>query len=80
MQVTIKKWGNSGAVRIPAAFMEAANFHLDEIVNMHEENGRIIIEPIIKATYELEQLLADITPDNLHAAINFGPAVGKEIF
>lgn len=28
--------------------------------------------------YDLSQLLAGITPDNLHAEVNFGPAVGLE--
>ena len=80
MRVFVKKWGNSASVRIPAAIMAAANLHLDEPVNVHEKDGRIVIEPIRSHTYDLAQLLADITPDNLHAGVSFGPAVGKEAF
>jgi len=78
MRVVVKKWGNSASVRIPAAIMEAAHLSLDETVDVREEGGRIVIEPVRPAGYDLAQLLAGITPDNLHAEIGFGPAVGKE--
>lgn len=78
MRVVVKKWGNSAAVRIPAAIMEAAHLSLDETVDVREEGGRIVIEPSRPAGYDLAQLLADITPSNLHAEVGFGEAVGKE--
>lgn len=80
MRVIVKKWGNSASVRIPAAIMEAARLSLDEAVDVREEGGRIVIEPIRPREYDLAQLLAGITPDNLHAETSFGPAVGKEAF
>jgi len=46
MKATVKKWGNSAAVRIPASVMEAARLHLDEVVDIRDEEGRIIIEPL----------------------------------
>lgn len=78
MRVIMKKWGNSAAVRIPAAIMEATRLHLDEAVDVREEGGRIVIEPIRPSEYDLEQLLAGITPENLHAETDFGESVGKE--
>jgi antitoxin MazE len=42
----VKKWGNSAAVRIPASVMEAASLDLDQAVDVREEGGRIVIEPI----------------------------------
>lgn len=80
MQVLVKKWGNSASVRIPAAIMEAAHLNLDDAVDVREEGGRIVVEPIRPKAYDLAQLLAGITPDNLHAEAGFGPAVGKEAF
>ena len=80
MRVMVKKWGNSASVRIPAAIMEAARLHLDETVDVREESGRIVIEPVRPGEFELAELLAGITPDNLHAEVSFGPAVGKEAF
>jgi antitoxin MazE len=46
MRVTVKKWGNSASVRIPAAVMEAAHLTLDEVVDIREEGGTIVIEPV----------------------------------
>lgn len=81
MHVTVKKWGNSASVRIPVAIMEAVSLKLNEIVDVHEEGGRIVIEPVrCTKEYDLAQLLADITPENLHSETDFGPAVGKEAF
>ena len=80
MRVTVKKWGNSAAVRIPAAVMDAISLNLDEIVDVHEEGGRIVIEPVRSKEYDLDQLLAGITRENLHAEVSFGPALGEETF
>ncbi|HXC39246.1 MAG TPA: AbrB/MazE/SpoVT family DNA-binding domain-containing protein [Burkholderiales bacterium] len=78
MRVTVKKWGNSASVRIPAAVMEAASLKLDEMVDVREEGGRIVIEPVRTNEYDLAELLAGITPENLHEEASFGPAVGRE--
>jgi antitoxin MazE len=80
MRVFVKKWGNSASVRIPASVMEAASLRLDEAVDVREEGGRIVIEPVRPNEFDLAQLLAGITPDNLHAEVGFGPAAGKEMF
>jgi antitoxin MazE len=78
VRATVKKWGNSAAVRIPASVMQATRLGLDEVVNVREEAGRIVIEPVRQKTYDLDKLLKGITPQNQHEAVDFGPAVGKE--
>jgi antitoxin MazE len=78
MKAKVKKWGNSAAVRIPVSVMRAARLDLDEVVEVREEAGRIVIEPLRQKTYELDKLLKGITSKNQHEAIDFGPAVGKE--
>jgi antitoxin MazE len=79
MQVLVKKWGNSASVRIPAAVMEAAKLSLDQPVDIHEEAGRVIIEPIQEPAFILADLLAAVTDENIHAEIDFGAPVGKEL-
>ncbi len=78
MRVTVKKWGNSASVRIPAAIMDAAHLTLDEIVDIREEGGRIVIAPVRPRSYSLDNLLAGISPENLHAEVDFGGPLGKE--
>ena len=78
MQGVVKKWGNSAAVRIPAAVLEAAHVRLDQPVDVHEEGGRIIIEPLAPTRYDLATLVAGITDDNRHDPVDTGTPVGHE--
>lgn len=79
MRVTVKKWGNSASVRIPAAIMEAAHLELDEVVDVSEKDGQIIIAPLRAPEYALDDLIAGITPENLHEETEFGGPQGKEL-
>lgn len=79
MQVTMRKWGNSIGVRIPAGILTELNLNAEKKVDVRAEAGRIIIEPIIDSQETLEQLLGQITPDNVHSEIDFGESVGKEL-
>jgi len=79
VKVTVKKWGNSAAVRIPASVMEAMHLDLDEVVEVREEKGRIVIEPVRQKTYTLNELLKGISTENRHEAVDFGPPEGKEV-
>ncbi len=78
MRMVVKKWGNSAAVRIPAAIMEAARLELDQPVEVREEAGRIVIEPIREEMHDLARLVAGITDENRHGAVDMGPPVGQE--
>jgi antitoxin ChpS len=63
MKGTLKKSGNSAAIRIPAAVLEAANVDLDQVVDVREEAGRIIIEPVRpRPRYTLAELVAQCGP------------------
>jgi antitoxin MazE len=80
MDVVLKKWGNSAAVRIPAAVFEAAKLALDQTVDVRVENGRVVLEPVAKQDYDLSTLIAGITPENTHASVDFGKPVGRELW
>jgi len=80
MEVIVKKWGNSAAVRIPAAVMTAANVALDQSVEVREEQGRIVIDPVRSKSFKLDDLLGGITAKNLHQPIDTGAPMGKEVW
>jgi antitoxin MazE len=80
VKATVRKWGNSAAVRIPASVMQATRLDLDEAVDVREEAGRIVIEPVRQKSYDLDKLLKGITPKNQHEAVDFGPPMGKEVW
>ena len=64
MQMTIKKWGNSLATRIPKAIAESTDLHLDQLVDIEEVNGKIVITPLeAKKEYKLSELLSQCKPE-----------------
>ena len=75
----MRRWGNSIGVRIPAGILTELNLSAEKKVDVRAEAGRIIIEPIIDSQETLEQLLGQITPNNLHSEVDFGQPVGKEL-
>ena len=80
MAVLVRKWGNSAAVRIPASVLAEAGIEIDQPVEVRQERGRIVIEPVRTMHFELKDLLDAIRPENLHESIDTGPPVGKEIW
>lgn len=80
MRVRVKKWGNSASVRIPASVMVAASLQIDQAVDIWEEGGRIVIEPLRVPVYELDDLLAKMTPDTFPDDTDFGVPADNEVW
>ncbi len=78
MEAVIHKWGNSPALRLPAAALKEAGYQLEQKVNLIVSRGRILIEPFEKTEYSLDALVQDITLDNMHTEFDFGKPVGQE--
>lgn len=78
MEAVIRKWGNSPALRLPSAVMKSAAFDLEQHVIVTATKGRIVIEPASQSEYKLEDLLAAMTDDNTHDAVDFGGPAGQE--
>lgn len=86
MHMTIKKWGNSLATRIPKAVVESIDLHLDQEVDIEAVDGKIIITPIKKKKqYKIEDLLNQCEPGAMKLSkedqewLNSDP-VGKEVW
>lgn len=82
MQVTIKRWGNSAAIRLPAAIMEAFHLRLDQTVEIREEHGRIVIDPVHPEPedIDIEAICAQLNPNEKPELIDFGPPRGSEVW
>jgi len=76
----VAKWGNSLAIRIPKAFAVQIGLEEDSPVELSLDNGELVVTPTRKAKPELEQLLAEVTEENLHDEIRTGPPVGREVW
>jgi antitoxin MazE len=80
MLVQVKKWGNSASVRIPAALMTSASLQLDQTVDIRAESGRLVIEPVVAPVYDLDALVAQMTPETFHDDADFGAPIGGEVW
>ncbi|MFW6057179.1 MAG: AbrB/MazE/SpoVT family DNA-binding domain-containing protein [Chloroflexota bacterium] len=78
MKTRVQKWGNSLALRLPKRFAEEIGITRESHVEMTVRDGAIVIAPERTPHYELDQLVAAITPDNIHRAVETGPAMGDE--
>jgi antitoxin MazE len=83
MRMTIKKWGNSLATRIPKAIVESIGLQLNQEIDIEAVNGKIIITPVKSFEYNLEDLLRQCKPKTMALTdedqewIN-SPPLGKE--
>lgn len=75
MRVRVQRWGNSAAVRLPAAALRDAGMLVGQSLELRVEEGRLVLEP---ASERLDDLLARMTPENQHGSALEGPAVGAE--
>ena len=78
MKTRVQKWGNSLALRIPHSFAKETQIEHDTLVELSLEGGRLVIAPIRQPKMTLEQLLANVTEQNLHQEVDTGQAVGGE--
>ncbi len=76
MRVTISRWGNSLAIRIPKDALEQADLHEGDLLDVVSERGNLILVPQA-ARPSLDELIAQITPENTHSPV-FETIVGAE--
>ena len=80
MRVQVQKWGNSLALRIPSSFAKESHIEKGSEVELSLEAGKIVVNPVKKPAYALDDLLSGVTEDNLHSEVETGPSVGKEVW
>ena len=79
MTTVIAKWGNSLGLRIPKALADELRVADGDAVEVAVENGALIVRPARKR-YTIDELAADITPENRHKEIDWGKPAGKEVW
>jgi antitoxin MazE len=76
--LSIKRWGNSLGVRLPATVANEAHLHLDQQVRIEVEDGHVIITPIIDAPITLEQRLENFNPIRHGGEVMVTTPIGAE--
>ena len=80
MQTRVQKWGNSLGVRIPRGLADEVGLGVGTEVSLTAKDGELILKPSLPSRLRLADLLAGITPENIHASVDTGDAVGSEAF
>ena len=75
MQVVVQKWGNSLGFRIPSLWAKDNNVKYGSKTEVLSEKGKIVILPQKKT---LDDMLAMLTPENVHSEISTGYSIGNE--
>ncbi len=78
METKIQKWGNSLALRIPKTFAMETQIVDGSAVDLKLSNNQLVITPIKKKQYKLNDLLAEVNESNVHKEVDYGEPVGKE--
>ncbi len=77
MEVQFAKWGNSVALRVPSKVAETLGIVPGSVARLDLKRDKLIITPQ-QHSYQLDQLLSEITPKNLHPEAGVGFAIGAE--
>ena len=80
METRIQKWGNSLGLRIPKPLADEVGLHPNSSVELSLVDGKLVISPIIKPAYRLNELLSKVNEKNIHYEVDTGSATGGEVW
>ncbi len=79
MLIQVTKWGNSLAIRIPAAYAREIGATENSAAELSVDDGRLVLKPVRGLPeFDLDALVAQISDENRHDEIATGAAVGDE--
>ena len=78
--VKVKKWENDLAVIIPSKLATEINLSEGSEMNINVVDGSLVVQPKKHQKYTLDELVKQITPENIHSEIDTGNAVGNEVW
>ena len=79
MKTKVQKWGNSLGLRIPKTIAQEARIDDGSSVDIKIEGEKLIIKSL-RSSFNLDDLLAKVTPQNIHEEIDTGQNIGKEVW
>lgn len=67
-------------MRIPRGLAEEVGLGAGSEVSLTVKDGELVVKPSVPARLSLDDLLAEVSEENLHSSIDTVSAVGAEIF
>ena len=61
--LSIQRWGNSLALRLPPSVVREARLHADQRVRITVEHGNLVIRPVAEPMPSLAERLARFDPE-----------------
>jgi antitoxin MazE len=77
--LTLQQWGNSLAVRIPAAVARSARFKVGQRVEVSVQDSNLLVRPLGEPRSTLAQKLAAFDPALHSGEVMATVPVGKEV-
>ena len=77
--LTVQQWGNSLAVRIPAAVARSARFRVGQPVVVSAEDSNVLVRPIGEPKLTLAQKLAAFDPALHGGEVMATSLIGNEV-
>ena len=77
MTISLEPWGTSLALRLPQSITDELHLEKGATLRIVRKDNTIVLEPTNTA---LDEMLARITPENLHSETDWGVVKGKELW
>jgi antitoxin MazE len=80
-KVTISKWGNSAAIRLPKSVTTELHLNPGDVVNLAVDDGKVTIEKLARLAPSLEDMIAEMDRvgwENEPETVDWGSDLGSE--
>ena len=80
METKLQKWGNSDGIRIPSSLLKALNLKTNDLIELKQEDDKIIITKSKKEKRSLEKRFKKYNGENLAKNFKWDEPRGNEIW
>ena len=80
MQISVGKWGNSNAIRIPTELLKAIGAKQGDKLDVEIENGKLVLGIESKDELTFEQLFKDYSGESFKSELVEFEPIGHELW
>ena len=80
MEARVQKWGNSAGIRSPSSILKSLNIKTNDILNIIQEDDKIIISIPKKKKISLSDRFKEYNGKNLAKDFSWDENIGRELW
>ena len=80
MEARVQKWGNSAGIRIPSSILKSLNIKTNDILNIIQEDDKLIISIPKKKKISLSDRFKEYNGKNLAKYFSWDENIGRELW